>query len=189
MQLWMFACGYAHAWPSNELTDSKWVWKHDEGSPHLSCEVKTYLDYRLPIRRNSRGGTENLPYRSPDVIYQYFYLEDNWMWCNRHEWQHEMHSTVAFWTLRPIEQSPRHDSSYIFNSQMYKDICRGWVWSVWIFIVNSTIKILRKYLLHFKYSHCLGKAVISPYALGTGHTRTFKQQCLPVIMSETSRCS
>jgi len=33
-----------------------------------------YLDYRLPIRRISRGGTENLPNRSPDVTYQYFYL-------------------------------------------------------------------------------------------------------------------
>jgi len=47
-----------------------------EGSPHLSCEVKTYLDYRLPIRRISRGGTENLPNKSPDVIYQHSYVVD-----------------------------------------------------------------------------------------------------------------
>jgi len=111
------------------------VWKHHEGSPHLSCEVKTYLDYRLPIRRISCGGTENLPYRSPDAIYQYLILGDTWKWCNRLEWQHEMHSAVASWTLRPTEQSPWHDSSYILKSQTYKDVCRGWGWSVWIFIV------------------------------------------------------
>jgi hypothetical protein len=78
---------------------------------------------------------------------------DTWKWCIRHEWQHEMHSTVLFWTLRPTKQYPWHDSSYILNSQKYKDVCRGWGWSVWIFIVTSTIKILRTYLLHFKYSH------------------------------------
>jgi hypothetical protein len=38
--------------------------------------VKTYLDYRLPIPRISRGGTENLPNKSPDVIYQHSYVVD-----------------------------------------------------------------------------------------------------------------
>jgi hypothetical protein len=114
-----------------------------------------------------------------------------WKWCIRHEWQNEMHSTVAFWTLRSTKQFPWHNSSYKLNSQTYKDVCRGWGWSVWIFIVTSTIKILRTYLLHFKYSNFLGEAEISPYALRTENIWCFMDPCIIVkfIQKNPTRCN